>query len=383
MHTLDFAEQVRGGGKLKRQPLIHLDEFVLDAADVFPRLLLIGIQLFLAAFLRKGREASLHLFQRGDFVLDHVLRGQDGLHLLAQARSLQYAALIDGFQHDGIELVRPGQREQALGGFLHAGKALAERIDDRLEAPGQAVDLDFHRVQLILILLERLFPHGVVGGGGLAFLLGGFGFRLKFGRRGFGVLPSPFLGLLLALASARPWLWLRPPGGPFPRLPVWPSLRFEFGFFLVRQGVFVGGRVSRFVRFGLFFFSGRFLVGRGGASLSGAASRGRAERLAHRSPAIMNRAKRPNVERVKKCCRDMVFYPLSTRKDVPVSYGKASGHARPFSLLIKRMGRFRAVWRRPSRREAVRARCRLVALGNVRKEEWGRRFDEKIDITIL
>ena len=70
------------------------------------------------------------------------------VHLLAQARSLQYAALIDGFQHDGIKLVRPGQREQALGGFLHAGKALAERIDDRLEAPGQAVDLDFHRVQL-------------------------------------------------------------------------------------------------------------------------------------------------------------------------------------------------------------------------------------------
>lgn len=95
--------------------------------------------------------------------------------------------------------MRPGQREQALGGFLHAGKALAERIDDRLEAPGQAVDLDFHRVQLILILLERLFPHGVVGGGGLAFLLGCFGFRLKFGRRGFGVLPSPFLGLLLGL----------------------------------------------------------------------------------------------------------------------------------------------------------------------------------------
>lgn len=269
MHTLDFAEQVRGGGKLKRQPLIHLDEFVLDAADVFPRLLLIWIQLFLAAFLRKGREASLHLFQRGDFVLDHVLRGQDGLHLLAQARSLQYAALIDGFQHDGIKLVRPGQREQALGGFLHAGKALAERIDDRLEAPGQAVDLDFHRVQLILILLERLFPHGVVGGGGLAFLLGCFGFRLKFGRRGFGVLPSPFLGLLLGLGvrfglgfgfGLQAGLFL---GFLFGLL-----FSFEFGFFLVRQGVSIGGlfggRVSRFVRFGLLFFGGRFLVGRGG-----------------------------------------------------------------------------------------------------------------------
>ena len=275
MHTLDFAEQVRGGGKLKRQPLIHLDEFVLDAADVFPRLLLIGIQLFLAAFLRKGREASLHLFQRGDFVLDHVLRGQDGLHLLAQARSLQYAALIDGFQHDGIELVRPGQREQALGGFLHAGKALAERIDDRLEAPGQAVDLDFHRVQLILILLERLFPHGVVGGGGLAFLLGGFGFRLKFGRRGFGVLPSPFLGLLLGLGvrfglgfgfGLQAGLFL---GFLFGLL-----FSFEFGFFLVRQGVFVGGRVSRFGRFGLFFFSGRFLVGRGGGVLVGSGEQG-------------------------------------------------------------------------------------------------------------
>lgn len=169
------------------------------------------------------------MFQRGDFVLDHILRGQDGLHLLAQARSLQYAALIDGFQHDRIKLMRTGQREQALGGFLHAGKPLAKWIDDRLEAPGQAVDLDFHRVQLILILLERLFPHGVVGGGGRAFLLGCFGFRLKFGRRGLGV-------------------------------------RFGLGFGL-QAGLFLG------FLFGLLFFGGRFLVGRGGV-LVGAARKG-------------------------------------------------------------------------------------------------------------
>ena len=193
--------------------------------------------------------------------------GQDGLHLLAQARCLQYAALIDGLQHDGIELVRPGQREQALGGFLHAGKALAERIDDRLEAPGQAVDLDFHRVQLILILLERLFPHGVVGGGGLAFLLGCFGFRLKFGRRGFGVLPSPFLGLLLGLGllfglgfgfGLKAGLFL---GFLFGLL-----FSFEFGFFLVRQGVFAGGLAGGRVS--------RFLAGRGRGVLAGSGEQG-------------------------------------------------------------------------------------------------------------
>ena len=170
------------------------------------------------------------------------MRGQDGLHLLAQARCLQYATLIDGLQHDGIELVRPGQREQALGGFLHAGKALAERIDDRLEAPGQAVDLDFHRVQLVQVLLERLFPHGVVGGGGLAFLLGGFGLRLKLGCRGLSLLTRPFFGLLLGLGvrfglgfgfGLQAGLFL---GFLFGLL-----FSFEFGFFLVRQGVFAGG----------------------------------------------------------------------------------------------------------------------------------------------
>jgi hypothetical protein len=214
--------------------------------------------------------------------------------------------------------------------------------------------------------------------------LGCFGFRLKFGRRGFGVLPSPFLGLLLGLGvrfglgfgfGLQTGLFL---GFLFGLL-----FSFEFGFFLVRQGVSIGEDASAVLSVLAFSSLADVFWSDAAASLSGAASRGRAERLAHSSPAIMNRAKRPKVERVKKRCRDMVFYPLSTRKDVPVSYGKASGHARPFSLLIERMGRFRAVWRRPSRREAVRARCRLVARGNVRKEEWGRRFDERIDITIL
>lgn len=96
---------------------------------------------------------------------------------------------------------------------------------------------------------------------------------------------------------------------------------FEFGFFLVRQGVSIGGlfggRVSRFVRFGLLFFGGRFLVGRGGV-LVGSCEQGPRGKACAQQPAIMNRAKRPKVERVKKRCRDMVFYPLSTRKDVPV-----------------------------------------------------------------
>ena len=99
--------------------------------------------------------------------------------------------------------------------------------------------------------------------------MGCFGFRLKFGRRGFGVLPSPFLGLLLGLGvrfglgfgfGLQTGLFL---GFLFGLL-----FSFEFGFFLVRQGVSIGGlfggRVSRFVRFGLLFFGGRFLVGRGG-----------------------------------------------------------------------------------------------------------------------
>lgn len=64
-----------------------------------------------------GEAGFLHLLQRRELFLHHVVRRLDGLHLLAQARSLQHAALIDGFEHDWVGLVRPAQREQALRRF--------------------------------------------------------------------------------------------------------------------------------------------------------------------------------------------------------------------------------------------------------------------------
>ena len=86
---------------------------------------------------------------------------------------------------------------------------------------------------------SRFFPHCVVGGGGLAFLLGGFGLRLKLGCRGLSLLTRPFFGLLLGLGllfglgfgfGLKAGLFL---GFLFGLL-----FSFEFGFFLVRQGVF-------------------------------------------------------------------------------------------------------------------------------------------------
>lgn len=99
--------------------------------------------------------------------------------------------------------------------------------------------------------------------------MGCFGFRLKFGRRGFGVLRALSSASCLALASASALaLGFGLQAGLFLGFLFGLLFSFEFGFFLVRQGVSIGGlfggRVSRFVRFGLLFFGGRFLVGRGG-----------------------------------------------------------------------------------------------------------------------
>ena len=241
VHLFKLAEQLARRGQLQRETLVHLVELVLDAADVFSRLLLFGVQLFLAALFRQGRQAFLHLLAGRELFLHHVPGRLDGLHLLAQARSLQHAALINGFEHDRVGLVRPAQREQALRRLLHAGETLVQGIGDRLQPLGEAVDLDFHGVQLVLILLERLFPHGVVRGRGFALLLGRFGFRAQLGRRGFGFLPRPFLGFRLGLG----FLFRLGFGLGFGfRLFLGLLLRLGFGFlfglFLVGKGLFGG-----------------------------------------------------------------------------------------------------------------------------------------------